>query len=124
MSNTVKGTVIEVGGVQTFSNGSFKKRELTVRIDEDSPYPQEVPIEFVQAKTDLIENLRAGDKVAVDINIRGSKYNGRRFSSINGWRVSVLSPGNNDGSPEQDQPTQNETSNSTPNQEADDDLPF
>ena len=86
MSAKITGTIKEVGHVQTFDRG-FTKRVLLVETDEK--YPQTIPIEFVKDKGDQLDNYKEGDAVEVDINIRGSEYNGRHYVNISGWRMSL-----------------------------------
>jgi translation initiation factor IF-3 len=72
---------------------TFKKRELVVTTDEQ--YPQHILIEFIQDKTDLLNNLAVGDDVKVSVNLRGREWvspqnETKYFNSIHGWRVEKL----------------------------------
>lgn len=89
---TLNGTVVELKEKQDIS-ASFSKREFAVKIYEDTEYPQEIPVEVVNAKIGLLDPVAVGDKVAVDINLRGSKYNDKRFVSLQAWRISVTQQG-------------------------------
>ena len=51
---------------------TFKKRELVVTTDEQ--YPQHILIEFIQDKTDLLNNYNVGEQVKVSINLRGREW--------------------------------------------------
>ena len=86
----LQGTVKVKGETETFGAKGFRKRELVITTDEQ--YPQDILIEFVQDKTDLLDSYKIGDSVKVSINVRGrewvnpegvSKY----FNSIQGWRI-------------------------------------
>jgi len=82
----IEGKIIHIGETETVgSAGTFKKRLLVVKSNEE--YPQEIPIDFVQAKTDLLDKYVTGQDVSVSINIRGNSYNGKWYCSLNGWRI-------------------------------------
>jgi hypothetical protein len=90
----VIGKVKLIGEVQTFGANGFQKRELVVTTDEQ--YPQMIMIEFVQDKTDLLNNYKVGQDVKVSINLRGREWinpqgEAKYFNAIQGWRVESLS---------------------------------
>lgn len=85
----VSGTIKVINDEQQIS-ASFKKRELVVTTDEQ--YPQHLMIEFVQDKTDLLNQFSVGEQVKVSINLRGREWvnpqgETRYFNSIQGWRI-------------------------------------
>jgi len=74
---------------ETFSN-DFTKCNLIVVTDEQ--YPQEICIEFVKDKIDLLKSFKVGDSVKVGINLRGREWinpqgEAKYFNSIQGWRI-------------------------------------
>lgn len=87
----VQGKVKLVGETQTFGSNGFRKRELVVTTEEQ--YPQHIMIEFVQDKTELLNNYAPGQDVKVSINLRGREWldpktnTTRYFNSIQGWRI-------------------------------------
>lgn len=82
----VIGSIIHIGNTEVVgSAGTFKKRLLVVKTNEQ--YAQEVPIDFVQDKCEILEKYALGDSVKVGINIRGNSYNGKWYCSLNGWRI-------------------------------------
>ena len=86
MSLELTGNIIHIGETETVgSAGTFKKRVLVIETEEQ--YKQQIPIDFVQDKTSVLDSYSIGDNVTVGINIRGNQYNGKWFSSINGWRI-------------------------------------
>jgi len=97
MNVTLKGTVVKLGELQSFNDGSFQKKEIVVKIDEDSQYPQEVPVEFINKNISIVDPVGVGDTVEVDCNIRGSAYNDRHFVSLPGWRLVVVNKGEGGG---------------------------
>ena len=74
-------------------SASFKKRELVVTTEEQ--YPQHIIMEFTQDKVSELDKFKEGDKVQVNINIRGREWQSpqgevKYFNSIQGWRISAL----------------------------------
>ncbi|MFK7812676.1 MAG: DUF3127 domain-containing protein [Maribacter sp.] len=89
----IEGKVKMVGETQTFGNNGFRKRELVVTTEEQ--YPQHIMVEFVQDKTDLLNNFNVGQSVKIGINIRGREWTNpqgevKYFNSIQGWRIENL----------------------------------
>lgn len=120
MSYELTGVVKVVQEEQTFGSG-FTKQELVVTVSEGK-YPQDINIEFVQDKTSLLSDVRAGDEVTVTFDIRGREYNGRYFNNLNGWKLSVA--GGRHGAPpvEGAEPSGSAPVSSDP--EYEDDIPF
>ena len=88
----VLGKVKVVGAEQQVSP-TFRKRELVVTTDEQ--YPQSIMIEFVQDKSDLLNNVAVGENVKVSINLGGREWvnpqgETKYFNSIKGWRIERL----------------------------------
>jgi len=85
----VTGKVKKVFDLMTFESG-FRKRELIVTTEEQ--YPQDISIEFLQDKVDLLNDLQEGEGVKVNINLRGREHTNkegvtRYYNSIVGWRL-------------------------------------
>ncbi|QRM88393.1 DUF3127 domain-containing protein [Lacinutrix sp. WUR7] len=96
----VQGKVKMIGETQTFGSNGFRKRELVITTDEQ--YPQHILVEFVQDKTDLLNNYQAGQAVKVNINLRGREWvnpqgETKYFNSIQGWRIEAVQPGSASG---------------------------
>ena len=120
----VIGKVKLIGDVQTFGTGGFKKRELVVTTDEQ--YPQMIMIEFVQDKTDLLNNYKIGQDVKVSINLRGREWINpegvaKYFNAIQGWRIENLS---SQAAPSNLPPVDKFEPASNVSDEEPDDLPF
>jgi len=78
---------------QTFGSKGFRKREFV--ITTDSQYPQEIQIELIQDKCDLLNNFNIGDNLKVSYNLNGRKWispqgEAKYFNSIQGWRIEKL----------------------------------
>ena len=96
MSLEVLGKIKAIGAEQQVST-SFKKRELVVTTNEQ--YPQSILIEFVQDKTDLLNNYSVGESVKVSINLGGREWvnpqgETKYFNSIKGWRIEKVAETN------------------------------
>ena len=96
----VQGRIKMIGDTQTVGSGGFRKRELVVTTEEQ--YPQHILVEFVQDKTDLLNNYKVGQQVKVSINLRGREWvnpqgETRYFNAIQGWRVEALQTENSNG---------------------------
>lgn len=89
----VQGKVKMIGETQTFGSNGFRKREIVVTTEEQ--YPQDIMVEFVQDKTDLLNIYKVGQNVKVSINLRGREWTNpqgevKYFNSIQGWRIEAL----------------------------------
>lgn len=91
---TITGTVqVVFDRVDTpSSNGTFSKRDIVVRTNEQ--YPQDIAVQFTQDKCDLLDMYKPGEEVTIAYNLRGKpggwtnpqgevKY----FNTIQGWRI-------------------------------------
>ena len=93
-SATVIGIVDEVGEVKSFGEKGFQKREVVIKSEPDSKYPQLVAVTFAGKNLDKAAELNVGDEVVIDANLRGRRSNGGRvFTDIDAWRVKVTSGG-------------------------------
>ena len=86
----VQGKIKMIGETQTFGSNGFRKREIVVTTEEQ--YPQHIMVEFVQDKTDLLNNYAVGQNVKISINLRGREWvnpqgETKYFNSIQGWRI-------------------------------------
>lgn len=89
----VQGKIKLIGETQSIGSNGFRKRELVVTTDEQ--YPQHILVEFVQDKTDLLNNFQVGQQIKVGINLRGREWinpqgEAKYFNAIQGWRIENL----------------------------------
>jgi len=89
----LQGRIKLIGETQTFGTNGFRKREVVVTTEEQ--YPQHIMVEFVQDKTDLLNNYQVGQQVKININLRGREWTNpqgevKYFNSIQGWRIEAL----------------------------------
>ena len=86
MSLELEGKIIHIGETETVgSAGTFKKRLLVIETDEQ--YKQQIPMDFVQDKTSILDQYKIGESVIVGINVRGNAYNGKWYCSLNAWKI-------------------------------------
>jgi hypothetical protein len=81
----IKGTVKVVFDTEEVGSKGFKKRILVVTTPGE--YPQHIPIEFVSDNVSKLDDVAEGESVDVSINIQGREWNGKYFSSIQGWKI-------------------------------------
>jgi hypothetical protein len=78
-----------VEATRTVGEQNFKFRDLIVTTEEQ--YPQTLCIQFVQGKCEELDKWKAGQKVKIDINLRGKETikEGKPmvFNTIQGWRI-------------------------------------
>lgn len=88
----INGKIKEIFETKTFGEKGFRKREMVITTDEK--YPQDILVEFIQDKCDLLDDFSPNDDVAIAINIRGKEYtkkdgNVGYFNSIQGWKIEL-----------------------------------
>ena len=81
----IAGRVIKIEPPQEFGSKGFRKS--TAIIETGGDYPQQIPVEFLSKKADMVYDLTEGESVAIECNIYGREYNGRYYVSLAGWRV-------------------------------------
>ena len=89
----VQGKIKKIEETKEYGNNGFRKREVVITTEEQ--YPQHLAIEFVQDKTDLLNNYNVGQDVKISINLRGREWTNpqgevKYFNSIQGWRIENL----------------------------------
>ena len=80
----ITGKIKIIGETQTFDSG-FSKRQIVITSDEQ--YPSDIPVEFFKEKANVLNGYKVGESVKVDVNIKGSEYQGKYYVSLNGWRI-------------------------------------
>src|SRR5690554_2635527 len=97
----LQGKIKLIDEIKTYGNNGFRKRELVITTEEQ--YPQTIMIEFIQDKTELLNNYQVGEVVKISFNLRGREWENpqgeiKYFNSIQGWRIEKLAqdaPGEN-----------------------------
>ena len=86
----VQGVIKVLGETKVFGAKGFRKRDVVVTTEEQ--YPQDILIEFVQDKCDILNKYAVGQSVKVGINLRGREWvspqgETKYFNSVQGWRI-------------------------------------
>ena len=110
MELKINGRVKLIMDLQSWDSG-FTKREFVITTNEQ--YPQDVKLECIKDKTNLLEGLAEGDEVEVSFNIRG---NGRYYVNLQAWKLQKQDDGMNQEAPP--------APDFEPVGDDDDDLPF
>ena len=121
----ILGKIKLIGDVKTFGDNGFRKRELVVTTQEQ--YPQNILVEFVQDRCELLDSYNIGELVKIDINIRGREWTNKDnevkyFNSIQGWRIEKIEENYDSQLPPL--PTKEELNADENSSKEPDDLPF
>jgi len=81
----LQGQIIVIGDTETIGAKGFKKRLVVVKTEEQ--YPQTIPVEFTQDKTNLLDLYSLNDFVKIGINLRGTEWKGKYYANIQGWNI-------------------------------------
>lgn len=84
MAYEIEGTIKQIGEVQSFASG-FAKREIVITTEDK--FPQDIALEALKEKMDLLDGFRAGEKVKASFDIRGREYQGRHFVNLTLWKI-------------------------------------
>ena len=89
----ISGKLKLVNDTKEYGSNGFRKREVVVTTEEQ--YPQDLMVEFIQDKCDLLNSFKVGQSVKIDINLRGREWESpqgeiKYFNSIQGWRIEKL----------------------------------
>lgn len=125
----VSGKIKLINETKEYGSNGFRKREVVITTEEQ--YPQDLLIEFIQDKCDILNSYNVGDNAKIDINLRGREWESpqgeiKYFNSIQGWRIDQLDQGtNNDESIPAQKPFETTDLNKDQNDsDEEDDLPF
>ena len=89
----ITGKIKLINDTKEYGSNGFRKRELVVTTEEQ--YPQDLLVEFIQDKCDILNSYKVGESVKVDINLRGREWESpqgeiKYFNSIHGFMGIVL----------------------------------
>lgn len=133
----ISGKLKMIGETLDVGTSGFQKRDCVITTDEQ--YPQDIIIQFVQDKCNILSNFNVGESVTIGINLRGREWTNPKgelvyFNTIQGWKINKTQQGNqNTSAPAQQQQYPPAPSDSpfgvnanaqANNSEEPDDLPF
>ncbi len=121
----ISGKIKLIGDTKEYGANGFRKREVVVTTQEQ--YPQNILVEFVQDKCEILNSFQVGELVKIDINIRGREWTNKEnevkyFNSIQGWRIEKIEDSYDTQLPPI--PTKEELNNDQDSNKEPDDLPF
>ena len=121
----ISGKIKLIGETKEYGSNGFRKRELVVTTQEQ--YPQNILVEFIQDKCEILNSYQVREIVKIDINIRGREWTNKDnelkyFNSIQGWRIEKIEEGYDAQLPPI--PTKEELSSDQESSKEPDDLPF
>lgn len=87
MSNslTITGTIKHIGQVEQPTE-KFRKRPFVLDV-QDGNYTNQAALQFVNDKTDMLDNYAVGQEVRVHFNIRSREWNGKWFTELTAWGI-------------------------------------
>ena len=125
----ITGKIKWIDEVKTYGSNGFRKREIVITTQEQ--YPQNILLEFVQDKCELLDHYQVGQDVRIGINLRGREWvnpegQTKYFNSIQGWRIDQLDQGaeNDESIPAQKPFETTELDANQNDNEEEDDLPL
>tara|TARA_Y100000816_G_scaffold98823_1_gene68823 strand:+ start:2178 stop:2558 length:381 start_codon:yes stop_codon:yes gene_type:complete len=124
----ISGIIKLINETKEYGSNGFKKREIVITTQEQ--YPQNIMVEFIQDRCELLDAFNTGDFVKVDINLRGREWvnkdgETKYFNSIQGWRIEKNQGGvKPEGDPLPPIPDFGTIDDGTSGTSATDDLPF
>lgn len=134
MRYELNGTLVIIKDTQQVSD-RFKKREFVVKTDEESPFPQYIPLQFTQDRCDNLDSFKQGQQVKVEFYIKGREWTSpqgevKHFLSLDAWSIDQMG-----GSTSQESPSFSGSESIPPppapvnfdsdnSNDPDDDLPF
>jgi len=125
----ITGKIKLIDEVKTYGSKGFRKREIIITTQEQ--YPQQILVEFVQDKCELLDPYQIGQDVRIGINLRGREWvnpegQTKYFNSIQGWRIDQLDQeiDNEESTPIQKPFETTDSKNEENDSDEEDDLPF
>ena len=125
----ITGKIKWIDEVKTYGSNGFRKREIVITTQEQ--YPQNILLEFVQDKCELLDHYQVGQDVRIGINLRGREWvnpegQTKYFNSIQGWRIDQLDQeiDNEESTPIQKPFETTDSKNEENDGDEEDDLPF
>lgn len=116
----ITGTVETI--LDPVTNKTYTSRKMWITTDKDTQYPQTVEVECGGAKANLFDNLKQGQDVTLDINLRGRKWekDGKTsvFNSLSVWKVTASN------TPQQQYATDSNSAGMVNTPESEENLPF
>jgi len=114
----LEGTIKVIFESQTFDSG-FTKRDFVITTDDR--FPQDIKLECIKEKVELLDSLAEGDRVKASFNLRGNEYRERYYVNLQAWKLEKQGEG---GAPSDAPGEAPPLPDDEPAPDDDDDLPF
>lgn len=92
----ISGQIYKIGETQVVSE-KFSKRELIIKTEANTPYPQFIKVELTQDKVNILDQYQVGQEVTASINLRGRLHTGDRgeqcYVTLQAWRIEKVGDG-------------------------------
>lgn len=88
------GKVLVKTGKEAIGAQGLEKQSLVLEEASDKQYKDSIMIDFFGEKCGLLADIDTGDTVKVLFNPRAKEYNGRRYNSMNGWKLEGMGKSN------------------------------
>lgn len=82
------GKIKLIEATQEVGQNNFKIRNI--RIETDGQYPQVIPFQFTQDKTNELDNFSIGQFVKITFNLEGREYQDKCFLTARAWKIERL----------------------------------
>ena len=94
MAYELEGSLKEIFETKTFAKG-FTKREfvVTVASGPDDKWPQHVKLQCVKDRCATLDKFKAGQRVKVSFDLRGSEYQGRYYTDLQAFKIEASGAG-------------------------------
>ena len=88
----LEGEIIKMDGPVSVGANNLQKTIMVV--ETPGEYPQTIPVEWLKDKaTTVATQYSLGDEVRIGYNLRGREYNGKYYSSVQGWEIELTGAG-------------------------------
>lgn len=107
----------------------FTKQEIVIT-DTNAQYPQDILFQCANDKCALLDNVKEGDQVTVNFNLRGREWKNpktgeiRYFNSLDIWKLEKAGAGGTEAPPSAPLPSEEPDFIASNEDDEDDDLPF
>lgn len=84
------GKVLYKSNQESIGAQWLAKQSISLEESNDKQYKDSIMVDFFGEKCGLIADVKAWDIVKVLFNPRAKEYNGKRYNSINWWKIEVI----------------------------------
>lgn len=84
MAYELTGKIKRIFERQDFPSG-FYKQEFVVTTAER--FPQDIKLDCLKEKVDMLQGLKEGDSVKVSFDVRGREWNDRFYVDLSAWKI-------------------------------------